>query len=268
MTTRLVVVSDTHLSRERTPEATANWDAVVDHIAATGPDLVVHAGDVTADGPAHPDDLLYAGEQMARLSSPLGVVPGNHDVGEIGGVTSDRLHRYRSALGPDRWYRDVAGWRIVGIDALLFGSGLDDEAEQWSWLADVARLRHPGRIALVLHKPLVPPPRRPGDVKPARYVPPAARKWLRAMLVEAGLGAVISGHAHQYARDRQDGVAYIWAPSTWAVIPDHAQPVLGERVCGTVDVTLHAHGRIDVRLRRPPGLAQHTLGETVKNPYS
>lgn len=43
------MVSDTHLSAVA-PEAEANWDAVVRHIALTAPDLVVHVGDLSLDG--------------------------------------------------------------------------------------------------------------------------------------------------------------------------------------------------------------------------
>ena len=44
-TTRLAIVSDTHLS-SATPEADANWDAVVRHVDETRPDLVLHLGDL------------------------------------------------------------------------------------------------------------------------------------------------------------------------------------------------------------------------------
>ncbi|HEX6420490.1 MAG TPA: metallophosphoesterase, partial [Acidimicrobiales bacterium] len=75
---RLLVVSDTHLS-PRTPEADTNWDAVVRHVAATRPDLVVHAGDVSLDGALAPGDLDHARRRLDRLPVPWRAVPGNHD---------------------------------------------------------------------------------------------------------------------------------------------------------------------------------------------
>ena len=78
---RVVVVSDSHLSA-RTPEATAHWDALVDHVAAAAPDLVVHAGDISTDGELAPDDLAYARAQLDRLARRSAVLPGNHDVGD------------------------------------------------------------------------------------------------------------------------------------------------------------------------------------------
>jgi len=45
---RLTVVSDSHLST-RTPEADENWTAVLQHVLASRPDLVIHAGDLSLD---------------------------------------------------------------------------------------------------------------------------------------------------------------------------------------------------------------------------
>src|SRR5262245_22899622 len=110
---RLVIVSDTHLSAAGPPLAAAHWDAVVDHLAADPPDLVVHAGDVTADGCERIGDLAYAYRRVMRLGYvpvPLAVVPGNHDVGDPPGlgahrtlVDAARLARFRDLFGADRF---------------------------------------------------------------------------------------------------------------------------------------------------------------------
>ena len=284
--TRVLVVSDTHLS-SRTPEAIANWDAVVAHVAAGDHDVVLHVGDVTVDGAARDDDLDVARHELGRLDARLRVVPGNHDIGDNPfaapgpaavaaaaadpdherPVSPDRLGRYRARLGPDRWALDVPGWRVVGCNSLLFGSGLDDEAEQWAWLADV--LPAPGRrVALVLHKPLEAPP--PGtDVAPYRYVPPAAATRLRSLLPEVGdLGLVVSGHVHQHLRYERDGVTYLWAPTTWAVLPDRLQTTLGEKTCGVVELELPGDaGPVDSTLVRPSALNHHVLLDTIPSPY-
>ena len=127
---RVTVVSDSHLS-ERTPEASGNWRAAVDHIAATAPDLVVHAGDISADGARLPADLDFARrhlDEIERAGARVLAVPGNHDVGEnpfgVDGVENDgyplvdadRLARYRDAVGPDRWIVDIGDWRLVGLE--------------------------------------------------------------------------------------------------------------------------------------------------------
>ena len=46
---RIVLVSDTHLT-PRTAAFTENWSAVARWIESTKPDLVVHLGDIPANG--------------------------------------------------------------------------------------------------------------------------------------------------------------------------------------------------------------------------
>lgn len=282
----MAVVSDSHLS-ERTPEAVANWRAAVDDLAAAPPDAVVHAGDLSADGPGHAGDLPFARGELDRLAgvpatAGVGVLPGNHDVGESPGappehrvVAPDLLDRYRDVVGPDRWVLDVGSWRLVGLNALVMGSGLADEEEaQWAWLARALGDGAHEHVALFLHKPLAPPPDRPDPGQHHRYVPPADRRRLSAVLAGAGapggtaVRAVVSGHVHQYRRHDLDGVPQVWAPTTWAVLPERIQPVLGEKACGVLDLSLAADGTVTAGLRRPPGLSQLVLGHDLANPYA
>jgi hypothetical protein len=61
-------------------------------------------------------------------------VPGNHDVGDAGHrsqpLDEERLRRWRAQFGPDRWVEDVENYRLIGLDALLLGSGDPEEATQ------------------------------------------------------------------------------------------------------------------------------------------
>lgn len=61
-------------------------------------------------------------------------------------------------------------------------------------------------------------------------------------------------------------MTYLWAPTTWAVLPPRWQPALGDRAAGVVDLRLADDGRVGVRPRAPRGLAQHMLDETVALP--
>jgi 3',5'-cyclic AMP phosphodiesterase CpdA len=291
--TRVLVVSDSHLST-RTPEAVANWDAVVGHIDADRPDVVVHTGDVSTDGARHEDDLAFARDQLARSALPILALAGNHDLGDNphpgrsgaalrrggdagpdGGVSlvdehqidAARLARYRRHLDPDRWVLDIPGWRLVGLNSMLFGSGLDEEAEQWDWfderLADLDRRR---RLALFVHKPLVASPTLPDDTaatSPGRYTPPAVARRLLA----AGPRLVVSGHTHQFCRHRTDGATHVWVPSTWAVIPDRFQPVIGDKVCGVVELVLHEDGTCETELMLPYGIVQQAIVDDLPDPY-
>jgi 3',5'-cyclic AMP phosphodiesterase CpdA len=266
---RVTVVSDSHLS-DRTPEAAANWDAVVDHVAATNPDLVVHAGDISTDGASRPADLTIAAGQLDRLPAPTLVVPGNHDVGVEPSLVSDHdrplddetLGRFRTALGADRFTARVGRWRIVGVDAQLFGAGHEAEDEQWEWLAGQFDGWEP--LVFVLHKPLVP---ISGDAdRPYRYVPAAPRRRLLALL-DGRPAIVVSGHVHQQLRHESAGVAHVWAPTRWAVLPDEMQPSVGDKTCGLVELGLHDDGRADVAAFAPQGLRHLTLGIDATDPY-
>jgi 3',5'-cyclic AMP phosphodiesterase CpdA len=270
---RVIVVSDSHLSN-RTPEASANWDAVVDHVAAERPDLVVHAGDISVDGHDRVEDLEFARAQLARLHAPLVAVPGNHDIGDnppaaLAGhdaVTLESVARFRRVFGSDRFSVRAGQWRLVGIDAQLLDAGSDDEVEQWQWLErelSPSGARHP--VALVLHKPLVPAPADPD--RPGRYVTAVARRRLLDLLDRAGARLVVSGHVHQALRHDLSGAAHVWAPSTWAVLPDDIQPVVGDKTPGVVELTLHDDGRADVEVRVPAGMGRYVLGIDAVDPY-
>ena len=149
---------------------------------------------------------------------------------------------------------------------MLFGSGLDAEGEQWRWLADVLPPDDDRRVALVLHKPMaVPPPH--DDATPYRYTPPVARARIHEALTGSRLGLVVSGHVHQFARHVHDGVLHLWAPTTWATIPDRYQRTLGEKRCGVVELALHDDGTADARHAVPAGMVDHVLIDTVPDPY-
>jgi 3',5'-cyclic AMP phosphodiesterase CpdA len=275
MPARVTVVSDTHLA-QRNPSAGEQWKAVLAHLAADPPDLVIHAGDITCDGCEEPGELPFAQELLARVPAPLVSVPGNHDVGENPleepaydhvFVDPGRLARYRDAFGPDRFSVTAGGWRIVGMNAQVLDSGLPDEADQWAWLESEL---HPGRaggaVALVLHKPLVPPPGQHDGVP--RYVAPGSRARLRSLLAGSGGRLVLTGHIHQSLRHTGgDGVDHAWVPTSWAVLPDEFQAPVGDKVVGVLALTLHDDGRVDSSVQRPAGLRQATIGVDVVTPY-
>lgn len=270
--TRVLVVSDSHLS-QRTPEAVDNWRAVAAYAAEAQPDHVIHCGDVTADAPHHPEDLLLARSSFGLTGARVHAVPGNHDIGDTahpgmpaeGVVTTKRLVGYQRELGLDRWSLDIPGWPLIGLNALLLGSGLGEEDDQWRWLGAVIPRHRP--IVLFVHKPLVPPPDHAEDTNLGRYVAPTARDRLLEVLAARPGSVVLSGHVHQFADHVIDGVRHVWAPTTWAVIPDRIQPVLGRKACGVVELGLDEDGAVDVALRIPPGVAQQYLVDDIPDPY-
>ena len=240
---RLLQVSDTHLSREK-PYFVANWDAVVAHVNADPPDLVLNSGDISLNGPDVEDDLAFAAEQHARLDCPVRVIPGNHDLGDNPShpdrapkqpVTAARREAYRQRFGDEFWTANAGDWRLVGINAQLFDAGLDAEDAQWTFLADTL-IEASGRpVALFLHKPLMRDD--PGETIEAahRYVPAAARDRLLRLIGMARVRLVACGHVHQHRVLQHAGIDHVWCPSTAFVLPDDLQPRIGEKRVGFVE---------------------------------
>jgi len=270
---RVTVVSDTHLSA-RTPEAGTNWAAVVHYVAETQPDLVVHLGDLTCAGSDDPAELAGGRLLLDQLSVPWRAIPGNHDIGDNlgngtppeGTVEPSRLAAWRDAIGADWWSLEVGGWKLVAINAQLFGSGLDDEAAQWSWLD--AELERTQDTIFLSHKPIAADDAELRVSPGHRFVPDPGRTRLRRMLSADDL--VVSGHVHQSRALDIEGQRHVWAPTAWAAVPDAIQALIpgASKRCGIVDIVLPAAGLPTTQVVEPPGLVQHTAGQDIPSPYA
>src|SRR5689334_10252089 len=124
------------------------------------PDAVIARGDLCINGPDSDAEVAFARRALGRLTPPVHALPGNHDVGDDPpGQESDqiidasRLHSWLSVFGSDRFTFDAGGWRVLGINAQLLGSGLPQEDEQNAWL-DGELAAPAGPVLLALHKPL------------------------------------------------------------------------------------------------------------------
>jgi len=216
---RVLQLSDPHLSPARA-YGVANFERMVATARRLAPDLVAVTGDLTLDDPDDGDDRAFAFECLQRLPRPWRVLPGNHDIGDTmpdpwmdQPVSAKRRHRWVEQWGPDWWVEEAEEWVIVGLDSLLFGSGLAAEEEQWEWLRGVVRATGGRPVAVFLHKPLCLWDLAEVEVS-QRAVTPEGRRRFRAALGPAELRLVASGHVHQYRAWAADGITMIWAPST------------------------------------------------------
>jgi 3',5'-cyclic AMP phosphodiesterase CpdA len=263
---RIAIVSDTHVGA-RTPAFLDNLDVVLAWFATQRPDRVMHLGDATLDGLTEPQayELIHA--RLARLSRPLHVLPGNHDIGEDGptaaqgrepAVTAAALAAWRRVFGPDYWSLEAPGWQVIGLNAQLFG-GRDIEAfAQWSWLE--GELSHSSaKLGVMLHKPLFRDD--PAETeRHQRYAPPELRAELWRRLRERDLRFVVAGHTHQLRRTMVDGVEVVWAPSAAYRIPDDLQEPIGRKTVGALWLELEAETHRFAYVE-PLGLAQHDLAD-------
>lgn len=260
---RVLQVSDTHLGLG-VPMADEQWQAALDHVERTRPDLVVHTGDVTLDGIREHHQLVHARDQLRRLTVPFRVVPGNHDIGDVDDpqrpIDPARVAAFVDAFGPTSWCHDETGWRLVGLDIQALHAG-DDELAEWLW----PTLATDTPTALFLHRPL-----RPwGDAldKPERYVYQPWRTRLLDVIAEGNVRLVASGHVHQFLDHEDGGVRHVWGPSSWAVLPDTLQEHVGEKWVGVVEYQFAADGSFDAAFIRPAGMRDVTGGVDFPSPY-
>jgi 3',5'-cyclic AMP phosphodiesterase CpdA len=256
---RIVVLSDIHLSPTH-GFFWENWCLAREFANATKADAVIVNGDLAINGPDSDAEIAFAATALRHLRAPVMALPGNHDVGdEPPGqdpkqiIDADRLARWDNTFATDRWAVNAGAWRLVGVNAQLFGSGLAREHAQDQWLDE--QLSTAGRpTALFLHKPLF--LERPDeDVANHRCMVPPARKRLLDKLNRSDVRLVVSGHLHQH-RDRTiAGRRHLWVP---AVAFASAQVYGGDTRCGTT-VLDFAHDNVQVTVERPRGLVSHDL---------
>ena len=154
---RVIQVSDTHLSASH-EHFSKNNRAVTQWLSTQQADLIVHTGDLGMDCAGTLEDLHLAADWMSGFASELVCVPGNHDVGDriavkpSQPVNDARLAQWRDVIGPDYWSLDQGGWRLMGLNAMLFDTAHPAEEQQFAWLEATLSTRLP--VAIFLHKPL------------------------------------------------------------------------------------------------------------------
>jgi 3',5'-cyclic AMP phosphodiesterase CpdA len=264
MTFRLVQISDTHLS-PRIDTFVQNSQRMWEALHDDPPDLIVNTGDISLDGADSEQDLLFAAALHGDLPGETLLLPGNHDVGDypvLGGrqpVTQERIARWRRVVGADRFVRDIPGWRLVGVNSQLFGSGLDAEEDQWLAIREAFDGAGSRSVALFLHKPLCEQRVHDSDVTYWPVLPPARRRLI-SLVAPSRPALVATGHIHQW-RDRvSDGMRQIWAPPVSFIVGEGGQPTIGSKLLGAVEHLLHPDGSFATRLMTVDGLALHDIG--------
>jgi 3',5'-cyclic AMP phosphodiesterase CpdA len=256
---RILVLSDIHLSPTH-GFFWENWRLARDFANAAKADAVIVNGDLAINGPDSDAEITFAATALQGLQSRVMALPGNHDVGdEPPGqdphqiIDADRLARWDRSFAGDRWILDEGGWRLVGVNSQLFGSGLAREHEQDQWLDE--QLVAAGRpTALFLHKPVFLEDPTDDVMSPSCMVP-SARARLLDKLNRSDVRLIVSGHLHQH-RDRTfGGQRHLWVP---AVAFAAAQMRGGDGRCG-VTVLGFSQNSVEVTIERPRGLISYDL---------
>jgi alkaline phosphatase D len=265
---RIVQISDTHFSPTKS-HFNDNWEPVVRWIETIGADVVVHTGDLTVDGADQEEDIVFAMDLLRRLPVPVLIVPGNHDVGHLPGsdqqVNALRLARWRRLVGPDFWFSDHGGWRLIGLDSLLLGFDDAEEERQFRWLAEALESRDGRPVAIFAHKPLFVDDPAEGDTG-YWSVRPRQRQRLYGLMAENDIKLHASGHLHWAWQGHHAGTDLVWAPPTSFIIDKLEREMPGERLVGAVVHHL-GEGRIDSEIVAVPGLKPYVLDHMVEEVY-
>ena len=194
--------------------------------------MVVHLGDVVHPVPSM--QALYAQSarrfftQVSALRHPFFIIPGNHDVGDkplswgpAGGVRDDFLRAWSEHFGEHYFHHAHDPIHFIGINAQLFGSGLEMEAEQAAWLQARLNELHGQRIFIASHYP--PYLLHAAEAEHYDNLSPTARAWLLGLLRRHKVEALFCGHVHNYWFNRIGGTDCHLLPSTAFVRQDYSE---------------------------------------------
>lgn len=271
MTVTVLQVSDAHLS-PCNGLFRRNFARVRRWVEKARPDLAVATGDLSLDGAGRDEDMEFAAAAHHALPAPMLAVPGNHDVGSHARtmprqpLDGARLARFRRHIGKDRWVRDLPGWRLVGLNSEIMGTGLAEEQAQTAFIEAAAAGAGDRRVALFLHKPVF--VSEPDDPTFDYWsVPPHARPALAPLLRHPGLRLVASGHLHLHRRFDAGAVSYAWAPPlSFVVHPREQDGLPGDRLCGALVHRLH-RDRAETELLVPAGTETPSLDDVRAETY-
>jgi len=209
------IISDTHMRPEGGDESSpwevnkyangrARW--VIDRINRSNPEFVIHMGDIVHPFPrlstynTASDAALRA---HGKLKAPTYYLPGNHDVGDkknpmmpADAVDDFGLEAYAGLFGALYQSFDHKGVHFILINAQVFNSGLDHEAEQAKWLEADLAANAGKRIHLFTHyPPYVLDPGEPGNYD---NIDEPARSWLLELLEKCRVEVMFAGHVHHF----------------------------------------------------------------------
>jgi alkaline phosphatase D len=265
---KIVQITDTHFSPEKR-HFNGNWAPLLEWIEAQKADLIVHTGDLTVDGADKADDITFSMDLMRQATAPMLIIPGNHDVGHLPGssqpVNAERLSRWRSLAGEDRFVEDADGWRLVGINALLLGHEDDEEEAQFEWLRTVFETRNGRRLALFSHKPLFVDEPHEGDTG---YwgVRPNQRKRIYDLMAAHDVPLFASGHLHWAWKGQFENTSLVWGPSAAFIIDTLEREMPGERLVGAVVHTIDGD-QLTSEIVKVPGMTAHYIDDVIHEVY-
>ncbi|NQV83111.1 MAG: metallophosphoesterase [Rhodospirillales bacterium] len=194
--------------------------------------FVINVGDLIHPVPAVPDLYEQAAarfhEQVAKLTHPLYLTPGNHDVGDkpndwapSAGICEDYLALWSKHFGAHYQAFDHGDCHFVIINAQIINSGLACEAEQRQWLENDLKANKGKRIFLNSHYP--PYFSKPDEEENYDNIGEPGRTWMLEVLAKHNIEALFIGHVHNFWYNRYANTDCYLLPSTSFVRQDYSE---------------------------------------------
>jgi len=167
------------------------FESIVSSVEKLHPDLVLNVGDLPED--AIEQDWLVVLKTLGLLSSPFYFVPGNNDISN-----EEERFRYTEHTGFPTYYSfDYENSHFIIMDTSMWESYYELESTQVNWLInDLEKNKHYENIFVFMHKPFWYAEVR-GEIDP-----------LHDLFKQYNVKAVFTGHLHQNAYQKIDGIEY------------------------------------------------------------
>lgn len=226
---KIAILSDPHIGSTN-PVFVPNWERTVSFVNARKDiDLAIILGDLSLKGSEFQEDLRFGKRALEELKPRWLALPGNHDVGDIARTSlqpsnCERLSLWEAHFGPDHWHSDLLpGWRLIGLNSQIIGTGLAEEEAQWDALEQALATCASRKPVLFCHMPLFLMDWDETD-RPAWALMRAGRERLRHLIVEHGICAVVTGHMHRTALLDMPETRLIWCAASSFLTYDQSMP--------------------------------------------
>ncbi len=239
----IAVISDTHLNSVEDDTSTVfpvnryanpRLRMVIEDLNLRNIERVFHLGDVVHPVPSMRELYEQASkcffEQIERLNHPIHIIPGNHDVGDkplplapapSGTIRQSFADAYSKYFGEHYFALKQQGIVFIGVNAQLFGSGLELEAEQMQWLREKLAEYAEARIFLFSHYP----PYLMDVDEPEHYdnLSLQSRQAFLDLVDTFQVEALFAGHVHHFWYNRHNQCNIYLLPSTAFTRQDYSE---------------------------------------------
>ena len=229
---------------------------VVKELALIKPQFVIHLGDMVRPFPALPqyDEVADLALQIFQeIPCPVHYIPGNHDIGDkpiasapAPNICERYIEKYKAKFGDTFSSFEHQNVCFILLNASVINSGLQEEADQWTWLTRQIKMNAGKRIFLFIHYP--PFLNTPEEQPHYDNIDQPGRSRLLNWLSKNSVEAVFAGHVHHFFYNSFEQTDIYCLPSTAFTRHDFSElfAIAPEAEYGRDDTAKHGYAIVDV----------------------